>query len=306
MIHTLSFPVRYTECDRYNHVNHAHYIRYMGEAAFSASSMVGYSDHKLRQTDLLWITREHEIEFLKPFRFGDMVEVDTWVADFQRVRSRREYRLFRGKGGQNEGERELMARATTDWVLLNRSTGRPIKVPEQMVADFMAKNRNDGAKPLPPRSKFPPSPPMPPNVGNIVMPVEWRDIDPNGHVNNAAYFSYIENGVLTFCDQLGWPYERMEKEGFGIFARRYRMAYLKPIGIGKKMTLQTWVTDFKRSMATRHYRLLDTETGDLIVQGKCLWVWVDLEKERPIRIPDHFIRDFADNFLSKTEQAPLL
>jgi len=41
--HIATFAVRHYECDAYGHLNNANYIHYMEEAAFQASTAVGYS-----------------------------------------------------------------------------------------------------------------------------------------------------------------------------------------------------------------------------------------------------------------------
>jgi acyl-CoA thioesterase FadM len=86
----------------------------MEEAAFSASAAAGYDLARYEAMGRLWLIRETDIEYLRPLRYGDSVEIKTWVADFRRVRSRRAYE-FRLAGS---GER--VARASTDWVFVER------------------------------------------------------------------------------------------------------------------------------------------------------------------------------------------
>ncbi|HRF98920.1 MAG TPA: acyl-CoA thioesterase, partial [Aggregatilineales bacterium] len=86
-IHTCEFVVRHYECDMYGHVNHANYLRYMQESAFSASAAVGFSAHRYEVLGLQWLAYETDIEYLQAARYGDVVTVKTWVADFRRVRS---------------------------------------------------------------------------------------------------------------------------------------------------------------------------------------------------------------------------
>ena len=57
-----------------------------------------------------FVIRGTEIEYLRPLRYGDLVEIKTWVMDFRRVRSRRAYEL------RVVGSGELAARAATDCV----------------------------------------------------------------------------------------------------------------------------------------------------------------------------------------------
>jgi acyl-CoA thioesterase FadM len=36
-----------------------------------------------------------------------------------------------------------------------------------------------------------------------------------------------------------------------------------------------------------------------LVQARTLWVWIDLQTRRPIRIPPEFIESFAPNIVSE-------
>ena len=284
--HRTSFPVRYYECDAYDHVNHANYIRYMGEAAAAASAMVGYNRQTLLDIGHIWLAREHEIEFLQPLRFGDTVHVDTWVDDFRRVRSMRRYDIYAND--------VLAARASTDWVFINIESGRPTTVPDHILQQFREKNSTD--QPAEKQPRFPKPPPRAENTGNIHLPVEWRDIDPNRHVNNAAYFSYIENGTMQLCaEQYGWPASRMTAAGFAVVARRYKMEYREPAVMGDTLILNTWLSDIRRATAVRHYELTRARDGAICARAQCLWVWVDTDSQKPIRIPSDFLTTFDSN-----------
>jgi acyl-CoA thioester hydrolase len=145
--HTTAFHVRHYECDAYGHLNNANYARYMEEAAFEASAAVGYDRARYQAMGVLWLARETEIEYLQPLRYGDTVTVKTWVADFRRVRSRRQYEFWRGD--------DLLARASTDWVYLETATLRPAIIPPEMVAAFAP----DGLVETETRPRFPAPPP---------------------------------------------------------------------------------------------------------------------------------------------------
>ncbi len=285
MKHRLSFPVRYYECDAYHHVNHANYIRYMGEAAAYAAAQVGYTSQTLAEINRVWIAREHQIEFINPLRTGDIVHIDTWVTDFRRVRSLRCFEIYAND--------QLAARATTDWVFVDTTTGRPTTVPPEMEEAFRAKNYSDDI--IFPRDRFPKPAPQPEYVGNIHMPVEWRDIDSNQHVNNAAYFSYHENGIMALCAELGWTMERMNDAGFGIIVRKYRIEYREPAVFDDTLICKTWISDIRRATAVRHYELSRAKDGAICTRGRAMYVWVDLKTQKPIRIPKHFIADFSTN-----------
>ncbi len=60
--HTSTFRVRFYECDAFGHVNNATYLRYMQEAAFDASTAVGYSPAHYAEMNRQWLVRETDIE----------------------------------------------------------------------------------------------------------------------------------------------------------------------------------------------------------------------------------------------------
>ena len=149
-VYERAFRVRHYECNAYGHVNHANYLRYMQEAAMDASAAVGYDLDRYAALHRQWWIRETEIEYLRPVRYGQTVIVKTWVEDFHRVRSRRAYELRDADSG------EIVARAHSDWVYMNTDTGRPVTVPDEMIAAFEPEVSPDGRTP---RTPFPDAPP---------------------------------------------------------------------------------------------------------------------------------------------------
>ncbi len=286
LIHERTFRIRHYECDAYGHVNHANYLRYMQETAFDASAAAGYDMARYDQLGLMWLIRQTAITYERPLRYGDTVIVKTWVADFRRVRSRRMYELRQADSGNK------VATAHTDWVLLNQQNQRPATIPQEMMAAFFPEGP-------PPRSAhtahFPTPPPAPPGKFIMRRTVEWRDLDPVQHVNNANYMAYLEECGVAVAAAHGWPMTRMMEAGFGIVARQYRIEYRQPALLGDEVEIATWISDVKRASAVRHYTLTRPRDGALLVRARVLWVWVDLATGRPIRIPADFMADFKPN-----------
>jgi acyl-CoA thioester hydrolase len=274
--------VRHYECDAHGHVNHANYLRYMEQAAFDASAAVGYDEARYLAMGTLWLIRETDIEYMRPLLYGDTVEISTWVGDFRRVRSRRFYELHHAASG------ELVARAQTDWVYLDRESGRPLSVPDEMVAAFAP----DQAAPAP-RERFPAAPPPPPGVYTMNRIVEWRDIDEAGHVNNATYLNYMEESAIRAARHVGWDVERMRGEGFAPFARRHRIEYRQQAILGEELTISTYLSDVRRMSAARHFIISRAADGALLAQAQSLWLFVNLKTGGLVRLNPTFIADFA-------------
>jgi acyl-CoA thioester hydrolase len=285
--HVATFRVRHYECDANGHLNNANYVRYMEEAAFDASAAVGYPKDRYESMGYLWLAHETEIEYLQPVAYGEALEIKTWVQDFRRVRSRRMYE-FRRAGGD-----ELVARANTDWVYLERATQRPSVVPPEMIVAFAPEGLPDE---MPKREKFPTLPSPPPHVFTHRRRVEWRDIDTAQHVNNAVYFNYIEDAGIQVSSFYGWPHTRSVAEGFAAVARHHQIEYRTPAVLNDELEISTWASPHGPTTAYRYYAIRRAD-GELLVTAHTLWVWIDLATRRPIHIPPHFIESFAANLV---------
>lgn len=284
--HISSFKVRHYECDAYGHVNNANYLRYMQEAAFDASEAVGFGYERYQSLGLLWLAYETDIEYLLPLRYGDTVEIKTWVADWRRVRSLRMYEFTK------QGTGELVARASTDWVLLDAQTLMPTTITPEMVAAYSG---GEDVPPAAPRSRTPDAPPPPPGVVTQRRRVEWRDVDPAQHVNNANYVNYLDEVAILAAETYGWPIERCRQEGFAVIARQHHLEYKAPAMLHDELELSTWVSDVRASSALRHYTIKRVSDGKLLLTANTRWMWVDIATERPIRIPAHARADFEPN-----------
>jgi acyl-CoA thioester hydrolase len=287
---SMSFPVRSYECDYYGHVNQANYLRYMQEAAVGASTAVGYDDARYRELGTLWLIRDLHIEYHNQLRFGDTVEVRTWVDDFRRVRSRRHYELRSAATGQPA------AVASADWVYLNRVTWQPVQIDAAMIAAF-APDPADRTQASQRRAPFEPLPPVPPGAFVEERVVEWRDIDLARHVNNANYLAYMEEASVKAAAARGWPMERIEAAGFGIMARSHHIEYRVQCGLGETLKVTTYLADPRRSTVYRIYLIHRASDGALVAQSRSQFMCVDLHNGGLMRFPPQFVDDFGDSIV---------
>jgi len=74
---------------------------------------------------------------------------------------------------------------------------------------------------------------------SIELPVQFRDIDVMGHVNNATYFQYMETGRVELARKFG-----MVKGGFrgSFIVASARCEFKKPIRNERRITVSVWVS----------------------------------------------------------------
>jgi acyl-CoA thioester hydrolase len=285
----LTQRVNYHECDVNQIVRDACYLRYMQEAAFEASAAAGYWDDHYQAIRRIWLIRESAVDFLTPLRYGDQVRVRTWVADFRRVRSRRAYELWAsGQDGYSQtapGEERLAARAYTDWVFLDRDTGRPAVIPDEVISAFFPDGQPGEVQE---RERFPAA--LPPATGVVTLrrPVQWRDLDSVGHVNNAAYGDYIEDAARQAASLCGWPAIRMAAQGFDLATRQLRIEYRQPALPGDELVISTWLSELTQEGAVRHTTVTRAADGELLAQGYARWGCVDMKTRAAMAMPIAF------------------
>ena len=286
--HVEIFKVRHYECDTYGHLNNAVYLRYMQQAGIEAAASVGYTDKTLHTLNRTWIPRLIVIEYLQPVRFGETLEVTTWVDGVRRVLSRRRYEF------RIVGQKEPVATAFTDWVFVDMESGLPVTIPDEVMLAFYPEGIPKTAMK---RTLFPHAPPAPPGIFQVNRRVEWGYTDPMSHLNNAAYFTYAEDCAVQLTATLGWPVARWMEEGIAIVARRSIVEYLKPAFLDDELSISTWLVDVRPASVTRHYEF--GRADEIIAKLQTRWVMVDINNGRPQRIPDFFLEAFASNMSSQ-------
>ncbi len=74
---------------------------------------------------------------------------------------------------------------------------------------------------------------------SIDLPVQFRDIDVMGHVNNATYLQYMETARVELARRLG-QVKKWFRPGFIIASARCE--FKKPITDERRITVSVWVS----------------------------------------------------------------
>ncbi len=123
------FAVVAEAVDGNGHVNTVEYLRWTQTAAVQHANYAGCTQ-ATQQAEATWVVRSHYIEYLRPAFAGNQVAILTWVADFRKASSRRCYKIMR------VDDHDVLAKAETEWVFVDASTGRPRSIPPEIKALF--------------------------------------------------------------------------------------------------------------------------------------------------------------------------
>ena len=79
----------------------------------------------------VWVIVRHEIDYLRPAFEGDVLTATTWVGEAPKGARFDRHMEFVGDDGK------VRVRAVTQWAIIDKAAGRPIRVPAEVVAPFM-------------------------------------------------------------------------------------------------------------------------------------------------------------------------
>ena len=127
------------EIDELGHVNNQVYLEWLMSAATRHSKAVGWELDKLIGLGEGWVVRRHEIDYLQPVLLGETVIMRTWVETAEKASSERYYEIVR----KADGRKVCLGR--TMWVWINYTTGRPCRIPEALIKDFVNWDPAQGA-----------------------------------------------------------------------------------------------------------------------------------------------------------------
>ncbi len=130
------------EIDQHGHANNIAYLHWMQQAAVAHSSAEGWTPQRYFQRNVGWFARRHELDYLQPAFEGETLVICTWLESLARVRCLRRYEVIRSSSlrtpqpEQGHQPGEIVACGLTDWVFVNLTTGRPSRIPQDILQAF--------------------------------------------------------------------------------------------------------------------------------------------------------------------------
>ncbi len=234
------FRVRAYELGADDQVRDSVYLHYMQQAAVEASAEIGYDLDRYDELGAVWVIRDQRIVYLEPLRGEDEVEVKTWVSDFRRVRSHREYELRR------VGDGATVALARTDWVYLDRARLFPKRIPAQARQDFGA-NGVSALEAAPPREATQEVDRGPFLYRHRAL---WHEQDDLSHVNNANYLNWLNQARRQALTDMGHSPDDLQ-----LAPLRYEIEYLRPAVEGDQVEITSRIVSAGQTEFTWQHQI---------------------------------------------------
>lgn len=129
MSFTREFVAAAADIDELGHVNNAVWVQWIQEIAVAHWDAVAPEEHRQAY---IWVVTRHEIDYRGNVTEGQRVTGETWVPEAPRgARFDRHVRFVDAAG-------RTVVEAVTTWALLDRASGRLLRVRPEIAAPFLA------------------------------------------------------------------------------------------------------------------------------------------------------------------------
>ena len=184
-IHSETVRVRYRDCDRYGAVKAVNWFDYLQEAAANHASALGVGYRQILPLERLWVLSRLRLEIAAYPAVGEELTITTYPTPFRKIFAERQFLI--SSGGT------AIARASSEWLFLNRRTLHPVRLSELPAA-------------LPDNSDQPvyfafgeklAAPELDKSTDEFATEVRYSMEDVNAHLNNAEYAGLVQDALAS-------------------------------------------------------------------------------------------------------------
>ena len=116
-----------------------------------------------------------------------------------------------------------------------------------------------------------------------LLHARFRDGDLFGHVNNAVYFTYMEEARWAYWRELtgDFAHDRLP----GLILARAECDFVRPVRPGQRLVIWIGATKIGKTSVTLGCEMLD-ERDQIVANGKVVMVAYDYSAAKAVPVPD--------------------
>lgn len=123
--------------------------------------------------------------------------------------------------------------------------------------------------------------------------IRYSDLDPQGHVNNARYLSFMEQARLAYVREVG-IWDGGSFLDLGIILANAQISFKAPLFWGQPVRVGMRIAHLGEKSMDSLYRVENTQTGQLSAEGSSALVTYDYHQSKTVSIPDSWRKIIAE------------
>lgn len=119
--------------------------------------------------------------------------------------------------------------------------------------------------------------------------IPYYESDKNRKATTLSILKYLGETSGAHTDSLGFNVENLKKTNYGWMLNRWKVRIDRYPNVNEKITIETWSSGVDRFYATREFIIYNEEKVE-IGRASTVWIFIDMTRKRPVRIPADFIQ----------------
>ena len=124
-IKEIELRIRYAETDRMGYAYYGNYATYFEVARVEAMRAMGISYKQMEDDGVILPVKEFSVKYIKPAFYDEKIIVKVMIKEMPKIRFQFHYETYNDNG-------DLLNTAFTELVFVNKKTGRPMVIPNNL------------------------------------------------------------------------------------------------------------------------------------------------------------------------------
>lgn len=117
--------------------------------------------------------------------------------------------------------------------------------------------------------------------------LRFYELNSRSQAGPVALLHYLEEAAVSHSRAAGYSLRELEAQGVGWVLNRWYLVVERYPAWDEKIFVETWPSRFDRFYATREF-VVRGGNEQIIAQASSRWVYLNIERKRPLRIPEGF------------------
>lgn len=126
-----------------------------------------------------------------------------------------------------------------------------------------------------------------------IVEVRYAETDQMGVVHHGVYPQYMELGRVTWLDQFGLHYQKMEEKGILLPVYNLEIDYKASAKFGDILRVETELANQPGVRIKFNYNIFNNQTNQHLVRASTTLVFVDANTKKPMRCPAFLLSKFG-------------
>ena len=120
------------------------------------------------------------------------------------------------------------------------------------------------------------------NPFTIRFAVRFRDVDVLGHVNNAVYFTYMEQARTEYWMRL---FQVEDLNDISFIVVHAECDFKRPARMGDQIEVKIRTSSIGNSSFVWDYEILNAANSEMFARGKTIQVYYDYKNQKSLAVP---------------------